>query len=304
MIRVEHVSKWYGLVVGINRISLSIEPGVTGLLGVNGAGKSTLLNLMAGLLQPSTGAVTLGDAPIFANPVALREIGYCPSPDRFYEDMTGEEFVAYLARLSGIPRTEALERARRACDEVALGEFVSKRIRRMSKGMRQKVKMAQALVHDPDVLLLDEPLNGMDPQSRAQTIALIKKWGGEGKCVVVSSHVLHEVEAMTSNILLLHHGKILAKGEVPEVREAIQSRPLKVFIRSRDGREMASRMIAWPMVKSLAFGLDDRTLTAEVTDAGAFYESLGGLLAEEDLGLEILNPLDDNLAAVFEYLVA
>ena len=187
---------------------------------------------------------------------------------------------------------------------MALGEAVKYRIQRMSKGMRQKVKLAQALVHDPKVLLLDEPLNGMDPQSRAQTIAHIKRWGEEGKCVVVSSHVLHEVEAMTSNILLLHHGRVLASGEVPEVREAIQSRPLQVFIRSENGRRLGSALISWTMVKSLSFGGDDRSLTVEVTDAGAFYEQLGRLLAEEDVGLEILNPLDDNLSAVFQYLVA
>jgi len=304
MILVENASKWYGLVVGINRVSLTVEPGVTGLLGVNGAGKSTLLNLMAGLLKPSSGRVTLDGGPIFANPRALRHLGYCPSPDRFYEDMTGEGFVAYMGRLSGIPKREALERARRACDEVALGEAVRYRIQRMSKGMRQKVKMAQALVHDPKVLLLDEPLNGMDPQSRTQTIAHIRRWGAEGRCVVVSSHVLHEVEAMTSNILLLHHGRVLASGEVPEVREAIQSRPLQVFIRSENGRGLGARLLSWPTVKSLSLGADDRSLTVEVTDAGAFYERLGRMLAEEDVGLEILNPLDDNLSAVFQYLVA
>jgi ABC-2 type transport system ATP-binding protein len=304
MIRVASASKWYGLVVGINRVSLTIEPGVTGLLGVNGAGKSTLLNLMGGLLRPSSGEVSLDGKPIFANPDALRSIGYCPSPDHFYEEMTGEGFVAFMGRLSGLSKTEALNLARRACSEVALGEERLKRIKKMSKGMRQKVKMAQALIHEPDVLLLDEPLNGMDPQSRAQTIAFIRKWGQEGKCVVVSSHVLHEVEAMTSRILLLHHGRVLASGEVPEVREAISSRPLKVFMRCARARELGAAIVSWPTVHSLAFGGEGKTVTVEVTDAGGFYASLGRFLAENDMGLEILNPLDDNLAAVFQYLVA
>ncbi|MEJ2368622.1 MAG: ABC transporter ATP-binding protein [Acidobacteriota bacterium] len=304
MIRVENVSKWYGIVVGINRVSLALEPGVTGLLGVNGAGKSTLLNLMGGLLKPSTGKITLDGARIFGNPEALRKLGYCPSIDKFYEELTGEAFVAYMGRLSGLPAREARRRASEALEEVALGGEGRKKIRRMSKGMRQKVKMAQALVHDPAVLLLDEPLNGMDPPSRAQTIKMIRKWGNEGKCVVVSSHVLHEVEAMTSRILLLHHGRVLASGEVPEVREAIASRPLKVFLRCGDGRDLGASLIAWPMVKSLEFGEDARNLTVEVTDAGAFYAELGKLLAGRDFDLEILNPLDDNLAAVFQYLVA
>lgn len=304
MIVAQNASKWYGMVVGINRVNLALEPGVTGLLGVNGAGKSTLLNLMAGLLKPSSGSVSLGDEPIFANPAALGRIGYCPSPDRFYEEMKGEEFVAYMGRLSGIGAAESLRRARLCCEEVALGEAVSYRVRRMSKGMRQKVKMAQALVHDPEVLLLDEPLNGMDPESRAQTIRLIRRWGEAGKCVVVSSHVLHEVEAMTSRIVLVHHGRILAAGQVPEVREAISARPLQVFLRCRSARELALALVAWPSVKSLSFGADERNLTVETADAAAFYAALGTLLAQTDLGLEVLNPLDDNLAAVFQYLVA
>ncbi len=304
MIRVENVSKWYGLVVGVNRISLTIEPGVTGLLGVNGAGKSTLLNLMAGLLRPSSGSVDLDGKPLFANPEALKCLGYCPSPDHFYEDVSGLEFVAYLGRLSGLTPAKARERARAACDEVALGEEASKRVRSMSKGMRQKVKMAQALVHDPPVLLLDEPLNGMDPPSRAQAIAAIRRWGEQGKCVLVSSHMLHEVEAMTSRILLLHHGKLLASGEVPQVRQAIASRPMHVFVRCADARALASDLIGWPCVQSVSFGSEGKTLTAEVTDMGDFRLRLGDIMAERELGLEILNPLDDNLSAVFSYLVA
>jgi ABC-2 type transport system ATP-binding protein len=304
MIRVQNASRWYGLVVGINRVSLDLEPGVTGLLGVNGAGKSTLLNLMAGLLKPTAGSVTLDGEPVFAHPRALSRIGYCPGADRFWEDMTGLEFVAFLGRLSGLSDSAAKERAGRALQEVAMGDEGGKRIRAMSKGMRQKVKMAQALVHDPQILLLDEPLNGMDPPSRAHAIAAIKRWGEEGRCVLVSSHLLHEVEAMTSRILLLHYGRVLASGEVPQVREAIASRPLKVFLRCADARTLASALIAWPTVASVTFGGDGHNLTVEVTDAADFRGRLGRLLADREVGLEILNPLDDNLAAVFSYLVA
>jgi ABC-2 type transport system ATP-binding protein len=303
MIRVANVSKWYGLVVGVNRISLDLEPGVTGLLGVNGAGKSTLLNLMAGLLKPSAGEVTLDGLPLFANPEALRRVGHCPAPDRFYEDVTGLEFVAYLGRLSGFAAGEAAERAERACAEVALGPEASKKIRSMSKGMRQKVKMAQALVHDPKVLLLDEPLNGMDPASRAQSMEAIRSWGDQGKCVLVSSHLLHEVEAVTSRILLLHHGKLLASGEVPQVREAIASRPMRIFVRCADARGLASQVMAWPSVRSLDFSPDGKGLTLEILDLGEFRKALAAVLSEREMGIEILNPLDDNLAAVFSYLV-
>ncbi len=304
MIRADRVSKWYGLVVGVNRVSLQVEPGVTGLLGVNGAGKSTLLHLLGGLLRPTAGSVTLEGRPVFGNPRALRRIGSCPASDRFWEEMRGVEFVAFLGELSGLPRKEALRRAERACDEVALGEERGKKISAMSKGMRQKVKMAQALVHDPDVLLLDEPLNGMDPPSRAQTVAAIRRWGEAGRCVLVSSHLLHEVEAMTSRILLLHYGRVLAEGEVPQVRQAIASRPLKVFLRCAEPRELASALVSWASVASVSFGGDGRNLTVEVADARDFQERLMALLAEREVGLEILNPLDDNLAAVFSYLVA
>lgn len=304
MIRVANVSKWYGLVVGVNRISLDLEPGVTGLLGVNGAGKSTLLNLMAGLLEPSSGEVLLDGAPLFANPEALRHVGYCPSPDHFYEDVTGLEFVAYLGRLSGLSPREAAERAETACAEVALGPEAGKKIRSMSKGMRQKVKMAQALVHDPKVLLLDEPLDGMDPPSRAQSMEAIRRWGEAGKCVLVSSHLLHEVEAVTSRILLLHHGKLLASGEVPQVREAIASRPMRIYVRCADARELAAQVMAWPSVRSLEFAPDGKGLTLEVLDLGEFRRALAAVLAEREMGIELLNPLDDNLAAVFSYLVA
>lgn len=304
MIRAHGVSKWYGLVVGVNRVSLQLEPGVTGLLGVNGAGKSTLLHLLGGLLRPTSGSVTLEGRPVFGNPRALRKIGSCPAADRFWEEMRGVEFVAFLGELSGLGRAEALRRAERACDEVALGEERGQRISSMSKGMRQKVKMAQALVHDPEVLLLDEPLNGLDPPSRAQTVAAIRRWGESGKCVLVSSHLLHEVEAMTSRILLLHYGQVLASGEVPQVRQAIASRPLKVFLRCVEARGLASAMISWRSVASVSFGGDGRNLTVEVADAHDFRERLMVLLAEREVGLEVLNPLDDNLAAVFSYLVA
>jgi ABC-2 type transport system ATP-binding protein len=304
MIRAENLSRWYGLVVGVNRVSLVLEPGVTGLLGINGAGKSTLLSLLGGLIRPTAGSVTLDGQPIFGNPKALARIGSCPASDRFWEEMRGVEFVAFLAGLSGIPGPEALRRAERALDEVALGEERGKKISAMSKGMRQKVKMAQALVHDPEVLLLDEPLNGMDPASRAQTVAAIRRWGEAGRCVLVSSHLLHEVEAMTSRILLLHYGRVLASGEVPQVRQAIASRPLKVFLRCTDARTLASALISWPSVASVSFGGDGRNLTVEVEDAQDFRERLMALLSEREVGLEILNPLDDNLSAVFAYLVA
>ncbi len=304
MIKVDTVSKWYGMVVGVNRLAVELEKGVTGLLGANGAGKSTLLNLMAGLLKPSSGSVTMGGEDLFANPKALRHIGYCPSSNNLYEGLTGVEFVAYMGRLSGLLKTEAEKRAARALEDVAMGTGAKKRIHTMSKGMRQKVKMAQAMVHDPEVILLDEPLNGMDPEARARTIKLIRRWGKEGRYVLVSSHLLHEVEAMTSRILLLNHGKLLASGRVSQVRQAIAGRPMRIFLRVSNGRAMAERLIGWNCVHSLVFEAEERNLTVEVTDTADFQRRLTALLAEGDAGLEILNPLDDNLSAVFSYLVA
>ena len=202
IIAAEHLSKWYGQVIGLNDVTLTVPPGITGLLGPNGAGKSTLMKLMTGQLKPSQGTITVLGEPIWGNPALYFRIGFCPEQEAFYERMTGLEWVSALVRLNGVDEAEAGRLARHALELVELTGAADKKIGAYSKGMRQRVKMAQALVHVPELIVLDEPLSGMDPIVRRKTIRMIKDWGRQGKSVVVSSHILHEIEAMTANILL------------------------------------------------------------------------------------------------------
>ena len=211
----DRVSKWYGQVIGLNDVSVEVGPGVTGLLGPNGAGKSTFLKLITGQLKPSKGAVRVLDEPIWGNPGLFFRLGFCPEQDSFYERMTGLEWVTALTRLNGLSDTDATDAARRALDTVDLLDAADKKIGAYSKGMRQRVKLAQAVVHDPELLLLDEPLAGMDPIGRRKVIRLIKDWARAGKSVLVSSHILHEIEAMTSTILLINNGRIPGRGQHP-----------------------------------------------------------------------------------------
>ena len=225
IVTAEHVSKWYGQVIGLNDVSVSVPPGVTGLLGPNGAGKSTFMKLITGQLRPSKGSITVLGEPIWRNPKIYFQIGFCPEQDAFYERMTGLEWVRALVRLNGLSDKEATEAATRALTSVDLMDAADKKIGAYSKGMRQRVKMAQALVHDPQLLILDEPLSGMDPIGRRKTIRLIRDWGRAGKSIIVSSHILHEIESMTSNILLINNGRILAEGDVHQIRDLIDTHP-------------------------------------------------------------------------------
>ena len=247
------LSKWYGQVIGLNDVTVSVPSGVTGILGPNGAGKSTFMKLMTGQLEPSKGSITVLGEPIWGNPSLYFRIGFCPDQDAFYDRMTGLEWLAALVRLNGYSEAESLEAARRALDTVDLLEAADKKIGSYSKGMRQRVKLAQAVVHDPELLILDEPLSGMDPIGRRKTIRLIKDWARAGKTVIVSSHILHEIEAMTSNILLINNGRILAEGNVHQIRDLIDTHPHTVYIRAADPRGLARRFLSHDDVISLRF---------------------------------------------------
>jgi ABC-2 type transport system ATP-binding protein len=302
IITAEHVSKWYGQVIGLNDVSVNIPPGITGLLGPNGAGKSTFMKLITGQLKPSKGAVTVMGMPIWNNPQAYTQIGFCPEQDSFYERMTGLEWVAALARLNGYSSTEAKDAAMKALDAVDLVPAAAKKIGAYSKGMRQRVKLAQALVHDPDLLILDEPLTGMDPLMRRRTIRIIREWAREGRSVLVSSHILHEVESMTSNVLLINNGRILAEGDVHDIRALIDHHPHTVHIRAERPRELARECLSYDYVRSLRFEAD--ALVVETDQPDVFYTQLTTLASQETFGRidEVTSP-DDNLAAVFGYLV-
>ena len=232
----EQLSKWYGQVIGLNDVTVTVPPGITGLLGPNGAGKSTFMKLITGQLKPSKGSVKVLGEPIWRNPKLYFRIGFCPEQDRFYERMTGLEWVTTLVRLNGYNEAAAKAAAERALTRVDLMEAANKKIGAYSKGMRQRVKLAQAIVHDPELIILDEPLSGMDPIGRRKTIRMIREWAKQGKSILVSSHILHEIESMTSNILLINNGRIVAEGNVHQIRELIDEHPHTVNIRAADPR--------------------------------------------------------------------
>ena len=302
VITAEHLSKWYGQVSGLNDVSVRVPPGITGLLGPNGAGKSTFMKLVTGQLKPSKGAIQVLGEPIWGNPALFHRIGFCPEQDAFYERMTGLGWVTALVALNGLEPTEAEAAARRALEAVDLLDAADKKIGAYSKGMRQRVKMAQALAHDPEVLILDEPLSGMDPLMRRRTIRLIREWGRSGKSVLVSSHILHEIESMTSNILLINNGRIVAEGNVHQIRELIDTHPHSVFIRAEDPKALARALLVEDGVISLRF--EPGAVSVETARPDAFYARLTEMAASGEAGVidEVTSP-DDNLQAVFKYLV-
>ena len=302
VVAADRVSKWYGQVIGLNDVSVEVEPGVTGILGPNGAGKSTFLKLITGQLKPSKGSVRVLGEPIWGNPGLFFKIGFCPEQDSFYERMTGLEWVTALTRLNGLSDTDATAAARRALGTVDLLDAADKKIGAYSKGMRQRVKLAQAVVHDPELLVLDEPLAGMDPIARRKMVRLIKGWGRAGKSVLVSSHILHEIEAMTPTILLINNGRILAEGNIHTIRDLIDEHPHKVKIRASDPRRMARAFLRHDDVLSLHF--EDGAVVVETGRPDAFYGRLTEVAATGASGevYEVSSP-DDNLQAVFDYLV-
>jgi len=296
------LSKWYGQVIGLNDVTVSVPAGITGLLGPNGAGKSTFMKLMTGQLKPSKGTITVLGQPIWGNPSIFFRVGFCPDQDAFYDRMTGLEWVAALVRLNGYSEAESIDAARRALDTVDLLDAANRRIGAYSKGMRQRVKLAQAIVHDPELLILDEPLAGMDPLGRRKTIRLVKDWARAGKTIIVSSHILHEIESMTSNILLINNGRILAEGNVHQIRDLIDTHPHTVHIRAADPHGLARRFLAHDDVISLRF--EEGAVVVQTAAPDGFYARLTELAASGEGGeiAEVTSP-DDNLQAVFQYLV-
>jgi ABC-2 type transport system ATP-binding protein len=302
IVTADTLSKWYGQVIGLNDVTVSVPPGVTGLLGPNGAGKSTFMKLITGQLKPSKGTVTVLGEPIWGHPRLYFDIGFCPEQDAFYERMTGLEWVTALVRLNGLTEKEADEAARRALTTVDLMEAADKKIGAYSKGMRQRVKLAQAIVHDPALLILDEPLSGMDPLVRRRTIRMIREWARHGKSVIVSSHILHEVESMTSNILLINNGRILAEGDVHQIRDLIDEHPHTVYVRAANPRGLARELLGRDDVRSLRF--EEGAIVVETAKPDLFYARLTEMAATSEFGAidEVTSP-DDNLQAVFQYLV-
>lgn len=302
LVEAEKIGRWYGQVVGLNELSLSIEGGITGLVGPNGAGKSTFLKLVAGEIKPSRGRIeVLGQSP-FANRSFYRRIGFCPQQDALYDDMSGPDLVAFLLRLSGYSRSESRRRALVALERVGLEEGLKRRIRGYSKGMRQRVKLAQAIAHEPEFLIVDEPLNGLDPIGRLEIAELFRDLGSSGVHVLISSHVLHEVESITDRIVLLHRGRLLAQGTVGDVRNLLANHPRRVEIAVREPRKLAGRLVAFPDVTSVRLS-DEEHLSVQTRSIEAFFNQLTSVVAEDRVGLRGLESPDAGLEAVFDYLV-
>lgn len=297
----DSVAKWYGAVIGLVDVTARLDRGVTGLLGPNGAGKSTFLKLLTGQLSPSQGSVRLLEEDPFRHPRIHARIGFLPEQDAFYEEMTGFDFVHYLVRLHGFRGGEARRRAGEAVERVGLTADARRRIRGYSKGMRQRIKLAQAIAHRPEVLVLDEPMTGMDPLARRSTQDLVREMAEAGASVLVSSHILHEVEAMTRNVLLLYQGRVLAQGTIEEIRSLLSRFPHKIVVRSPRSRDLARALLDVEGV--VGVHLEDGSLHVDARQPEAVYDRLPRLVLEEGIPIESIDATDASLEAVFRYLV-
>jgi ABC-2 type transport system ATP-binding protein len=300
IVTIDQASRWYGNVVAVNGISMTVRPGVTGLLGPNGAGKTTLIALMSGFLAPSAGTVTLDGTPIWRHTDAYRAIGLVPERELSFGYLTGREFVRANAELHGLADPGAA--TERALDVVEMTEPAGRRIGTYSKGMRQRVKLASALVHDPAVLLLDEPFNGVDPRQRMHLMDLLRRLGDEGRTVLFSSHILEEVERLARHIEVVVSGRHAASGDFGAIRRLMTDRPVQYAVQSSDNRTLAALLMEQPSVR--AVGLRGDHLDVQVDDLGSFAVGLPELARRHGLTIFELSPSDESLESVFAYLVA
>ena len=300
-IRIERVSRWYRNVVAVNDVSMTIGPGVTGLLGPNGAGKSTLIALMSGFLAPSTGTVTLDGAPLWRNEQIYRSIGLVPEREALFDYLTGRQFVVANAELHKLAAAGAA--AERAIALVEMTEAQDRTIATYSKGMRQRIKMASALVHEPPVLLLDEPFNGMDPRQRIHLMDLLRAMGAEGRTVLFSSHILEEVEQVARQVEVVVAGRHAASGDFGAIRRLMTDRPNRFVLRTANDRLLASTLLADPSVRGARLR-PEGGIEVEASDFGRFSETLPRLAREHDVRLHEVTPTDESLESVFAYLVS
>ncbi|MGH9836843.1 MAG: ABC transporter ATP-binding protein [Blastocatellia bacterium] len=300
----EDVSKFYGEILGVNRVNLTITPGITSLVGPNGSGKTTLMNLMTGLIQPTRGSVSiLGIAP--SDPQTLfRKVGYCGQFDSFPKGMTGYEFVKSFLSVHGLSNKEAEGKTWRAIERVDLVEAAHRKVAAYSKGMRQRIRLAQAIAHEPAVMVLDEPLNGLDPMARAETIRLFRQLAQEGQHLIVSSHILHEVDKMSDRVVLINNGYILAEGGVMGVREEkMEEHPMQIMIRCDRPQEFAARVFASDSVVEATLHPDKQGLFIKTRNADTFYQLLNRVVVDNGMNIESVSPVDDDLNAVYHYLI-
>jgi ABC-2 type transport system ATP-binding protein len=297
----DHVSKWYGPVLGVNQVTLELRPGITGLVGANGAGKTTLMRLATGQLRPELGTVrVLGRNAWHAE--AKRHIGYCPDMDSFYEEMSGRQFLESMARLCGFRRREARRRTAQVLERVGMQADAGRRLRGYSKGMRQRIKVAQALIHDPGVLILDEPLGGIDPIGRQEFLTLFRQLAARGKCLLVSSHELEELEKLTDHVAVMARGRIAAVGTLAQIRELLDDHPLAILMASDQPRPLAGALLALPDVVGVELG-GRNSLIVRARNPRRFFRDFAGLVLEEHFDVRHLETLDDSTHAILGYLL-
>lgn len=295
----DHVTKFYGPVIGVNDVTCRIPSGITALFGANGAGKSTLLKLASGQLRPSQGSVTLGPYATWSAK-AKRHLGYMPDVNSFYEEMTGREFVYTLTRLHGFGAADARRRTQHALEQVGMQDRADRRLGGYSHGMRQRIKLAQALAHEPDVLLLDEPMSGIDPGGRHDMGELLRQQAAAGRTVLVSTHLLNEVEELADQIVMIARGRVLAWGKLHDIRALLKDEPLNVGISCQEARRLAGLLVSLPEVLSIE--VSDSALTLRTSQADSFFAKLNTTLAAESIDIESLGTLDGGADAVFSYL--
>ncbi|MFM1873330.1 MAG: hypothetical protein RL398_2752 [Planctomycetota bacterium] len=299
-LRFVRATKWFGSVAALMDVSFEVGGEVVGLVGRNGVGKSTLMKLAAGLLRPSQGEVRIGEHPAGSRAARAR-VGFCADIDRFVEHSTPHRFLTGLLRYQGLGSRVAKDRAAAVLADVDLAEHMHRRLGALSKGMRQRVRLAQALAHEPELVLLDEPMTGLDPVARSEVAAIIRRLPASGVGVLVSSHVLHELEAIVDRVVLVHQGRLLAQGKVGELRKQLPEQAHRVRVGGARARELAATLVAWPQVAGVK--VEDGGVIVEVGAAPGFYEALTALGAEWRDGIDAIEPLDDDLASVFGYMI-
>jgi ABC-2 type transport system ATP-binding protein len=299
----DDVSKFYGEVLGVNRISLSIPPGITTLVGPNGSGKTTLMNLMTGLVQPSNGRISvMGHSPV-NSPELFRILGYCAQFDSFPRGITGGQFILDSLMLHGMSEAEALALTVESIERVQLGDAARRKIAGYSKGMRQKVRLAQAIAHHPRVLVLDEPLNGLDPMARAESIALFQELGRQGMHLLISSHILDEVDRISDRVVLITGGYLVAEGSIQQVRQEVREKPMQVLIRCDNPALLASKMFSVNHCVEARLHTDGKGVFLRTGDIDQFYSMLNGIAAEGLVKVESVAPADDDASAIYQYLI-
>lgn len=299
----DDVSKFYGEVLGVNRVNLEIGPGITSLVGPNGSGKTTLMNLMTGLLRPTRGAISvLGMSPYDPERIFER-VGYCSQFDSFPASMTGFDLVSSYLNIRGFDRAETERRTWSALERVSLVEAANRKCAGYSKGMRQRVRLAQAIAHDPNVLILDEPLNGLDPLARAEVIALFRQLASAGMYLILSSHILHEVDMMSDRVILMTNGYVVAEGDIHGVRTEMEDHPLQILVRCDRPSTLAARLFANTEIVEARVHDDRQGLYVKTRDIDGFYDLLNEIILEGDISVESVAPVDDDLSAVYSYLI-